>query len=115
MLMDRRRVLKNSTNDEDKVELKSIEDKVAELNLEKVKIEMSEIESNGKVQPNKIWKIKKKFCPKLRDQAIVKKDSKGNFITTGAGIKQLYESTYKDRLKHNLIRQELKDLEANKI
>ena len=113
--MDRRRTLIRSTKDTDIQELKDIEDKLADMNLEKIKAEMKEIENDGKVQTNKIWKMKKKFCPKVKDQAIAKKDSRGNFITTESGIKQLYEKTYRERLKHNVMREDLKHLQTNKM
>ena len=76
---------------------------------------MENITVNGRVNSNKIWKMKKKLCSRVRDQATVKKDKMGNFITTENGIKQLYEKTYKDRLKHNTIKEEYKELEKNKL
>ena len=33
---------------------------------------------------------------------------KGNFITSSEGLKNLFEKTYQDRLKHNEIKDDLK-------
>jgi len=55
------------------------------------------------------------MCLKAREPPLAKKDYKGNFITSSEGLKNLFEKTYQDRLKHNEIKDDFKDLEKSKI
>ena len=48
------------------------------------------------------------MCLKAREPPLAKKDYKGNFITSSEGLKNLFEKTYQDRLKHNEIKDDLK-------
>ena len=59
--------------------------------------------------------MKKKMCPKAKEPALAKKDKSGNLVTSGEGLKKLYEKTYKERLKHNEIKDNLQSLQENKM
>ena len=90
-LLDRRRLLKNSINPNDRKELEDIEERLANLlgeeYLQTIEKEMEEIRlDDGKVNTQKIWQMKKKLCPKIKDSvATAKLDNKGNVITTEHG------------------------------
>ena len=49
----------------------------------------------------KMWKIKKKICPKNEvTPPVAKSDQFGNLVTNQDQLKALYVNTYKDRLRH---------------
>ena len=53
-------------------------DEIADMNMVRIKKEMNNITVNNKVNAGKIWKIKKKMCPKAREPPLAKKDDKGS-------------------------------------
>ena len=54
-----------------------------------------------KIKLNKMWKVKKKICPKNEvSPPIAKLDQFGNLVTNQEQLKSLYVDTYKDRLRH---------------
>ena len=67
--------------------------------------------SGSKVNPNGMWKIKKKVFPKLaKIVPTAKKNFNGQLETNPETLKQLYLETYKYRLRHRPIRADLTNL-----
>ena len=79
-LMEERRILKVSKKDSDAQKLRNIEDilaeKVGESNFRKIQEDMKEISHEEGKNKGKIWKMKRKLCPKIRDPVIAKIDKK---------------------------------------
>ena len=55
----------------------------------------------------KMWQLKKKLGVKKKDVPIAKKNEKGELVTNSVQLKKLYESTYKKRLEHRMMKPEL--------
>ena len=107
VLMERRRKLirKDILNDEEERELKSLEESIAseceEINKKKVMDNFKELENNGDVNYQGIWKIKQKYFPKIKPTLPAgKRNMKQQLITNPAELKKLYLETFKHRLRH---------------
>ena len=61
-----------------------------------------------------MWKVRQKLGLKNNDTPIAKYDKKGQLITTKAGILNLYEQEYKDRLKPSSPHKGYEDLQSLK-
>ena len=57
-----------------------------------------------------LWKLRKKLLPRQSDPPMGKKDLEGNLITGTEALKELYISTYVERLKHREIKPEFQDI-----
>ena len=68
------------------------------------------IDTEGKFSNVGMWKIKSKLFPQVADPPIAKKDSEGNLITGVEPLKHLFSDTYKQRLRHRPMRDDLQDL-----
>ena len=75
-----------------------------------------EVEERG-LNPNQLWKIKKRLCPDSRDPPCAMLDRNGNLLTTDKSIKDRALEVYSQRLEPNEIEENLKELEVetNKI
>ena len=63
----------------------------------------------------KTWKLKKRLAPKNTiDPPAAKKDKFGNLVTDKDALEALYIDTYRERLKPNIISDDLKDLKSLK-
>ena len=83
----------------------------ASRNADAIKMHFSEMESmDGKFCQLNLWKLKSKVCPKSCDPPMGKKNEDGMLITAPNLLKDLYLQTYKERLKHREIKEELKDV-----
>ena len=97
------------------------------LNITKLENEISELESSkneriltehvkgitndeGGLNIPKMWKVRKKLCPKASEPPTLKKDKLGNQVTDAVSLKRLYNETYKERLACRDISPELSDL-----
>ena len=58
----------------------------------------------------KMWKLRKKVCPKKTNPPVAKMDEVGDIISEPSKLKKLYETTYKKRLEHRQIKPELTNL-----
>ena len=54
-----------------------------------------------------MWQLKKKIGTKKYEPPAAKKNDKGEFVTEKSKLKKLYEDTYKNRLEHRKMKQEL--------
>ena len=118
-LLNRRRDLKNKEDEESIKEMEEIDEKLAncaEEKFKKLQEEISDAEKSGtKMNAQKIWKMKKKICPRARDPAAAILDGKGNLLTNDNAIQERAIEVYENRLKKNEMKEELKDLEETEI
>ena len=89
-------------------DIESIEESIALKNGEKyaetVKDHVANICSiDGSFRNNKMWKLKQRVIPRLKDKPSAKKDTDGLLVTNPMLLKGLYLETYKDRLRHSEI------------
>ena len=107
-LMEKRRKFKkkDSLNEKEEVELSKLEETIAEkceeMNRKKVTENFVSIGgNNGNLSHQGIWKIKKKYFPKMKASLPAgKKNLKQQLITNPAELKELYLQTFKFRLRH---------------
>ena len=107
MLMERRRILrkKDFLKENEEEELSKLEERIAaqceEVNRRKVTDNFKEINGKeGELRHQGIWKLKKKYFPKIKPSLPAgKKNMKGQLITNPAELKELYLQTFKHRLR----------------
>ena len=122
-LLGNRKVLKvrisNGEEDLEK-ELETLECTIAEVSAEenrrKVIENFKEIgESQDSMNTNGVWNIKKKVFPKINQvKPTGKKNRTGQIITNPEALKGLYLETYKHRLRHRPMREDLEELKGLK-
>ena len=99
-----------------KEKIKVIENEISlrcsEKNVSIVKHHIEEL-SNGEDQVCRLnmWRLKNKLCPRNSDPPMAKKNSDGFLVSDPDSLKQLYVETYKQRLKHRIMRPGYEDLE----
>ena len=118
-LLDRRRALKNKLDDESKKELNKVEielaDKCAEENRRRIIDEIKGLDCNdGGVNSGRLWKLRKKLCPRSRDPPTAMLDTLGNLVTSPAIIEELAMKTFQDRLKNKPIKEGLENVKKDK-
>ena len=69
---------------------------------------------SGQVCRLNMWKLKKKLCPQNIDPPMAKMNDDGDLVSNPDALKQLYVDTYKDRLRHRVIRPGYEELETLK-
>ena len=117
-LYDKRRNLKNKEDAESKEELIKVNKAIAEYqaaNFEALKEELDKIKKNvkGKIDSKQLWKLKRKLCPTIRDAPAAINDAHGNLLTSDKALKNRALEVYSNRLKGNIIKPNLKDLETD--
>ena len=66
--------------------------------------------NNGNVNHQGIWKLKKKYYPKIKPTLpVAKKNLKGQLITNSEELKDLYLDTFKWRLRHRPVQPEYEE------
>ena len=95
--------------------LKEMEEAIAieqsETNAETVKEYVENIETlDGSFSQGGFWKLKSKLCPLTSDPPMAKYDNNGNLITSHSALKNLYLSTYQNRLRHRDMKPEYLDI-----
>ena len=71
--------------------------------------------ANG-VRRRKLWKLLKKYYPKVSTAVPVgKKDGKGNIITNHEGLKHLYLQTYVNRLRNRPMHSDFEEIQKMKM
>ena len=106
-LMDKRKVLKtkkdlDEKDEEEIIELEArIAEKCEEVNRKKVMDNFKNIGGNeGNLSHQGVWKVKKKYFPKIKPSLPVgKKNLKGQLITNPEEQKELYLDTFQYRLR----------------
>ena len=82
----------------------------ASKSAEMIKDQLNEVQIEGKFAHVGFWKIKQKFCPKVPDPPMAKKDENGILITSPNLLKELYLRTYKHRLRQRQMKPEMLDI-----
>ena len=122
MLFDKRSKLKDKLkssgedNDvlEDLIDVeKEITNEVAKDNRDKVMDSFKTLaDTNGTININGIWSLKKKVFPKnTKPLPCAKKNVEGRIITSQTELKQLYMDTFIHRLRHRPIKEDLTELQ----
>ena len=116
---DLEKIIKNSESKEaidaarhklEEVELR-IYKQISEKNVKIVTEHLAKLDSfDGKFNQLGMWKIKSKLFPRPRDPPTAKKDEYGNLITAPQALKNLYLSTYRNRLEHRKINERYENL-----
>ena len=116
-LYDRMRALKGKEDSRSKTELDEVMKKIAdnaENNFKKLKKELDGIKADsGKLDKNKIWKLRKKMCPKIRDPPTAMMDEHGNVLTSEKAISERAIEVYEERLANNEMKSHLTELETD--
>ena len=104
-LYNKRRLLRNKSDEEsveklEKVELELV-DKYSEKMFKDISNELKSVKGeDGGYNPGHLWKLKKKLSPRHTDPPTAMKDSQGNLLTTEEDIlaeaKKHYENVFKD-------------------
>ena len=105
-LYNKRRLLRNKSDEEsveklEKVELELV-DKYSEKMVKDISNELKSVKGEeGGYNPGHLWKLKKKLSPRHTDPPTAMKDSQGNLLTTEEKIlaeaKKHYENVFKDK------------------
>ena len=89
----------------------AIADIDAEENFNYIKKNLEHLSDNtDNLNPVRMWELKKKLCANKSEAPTAKKNKNGKLVTGNSQLKQLYENTYKNRLKHRDIQPELQSL-----
>ena len=96
-------------------QIRIVEQKISELesnkNAKMIKEQISSFQiGDGSFSQVGLWKLRKKLLPRQSDPPMGKKDLEGNLITGTEALKELYISTYVERLKHREIKPEFQDI-----
>ena len=86
-LFAKRKKLRGLSDDNSKIELEVVENKLAELcaedNVRRIKKEIDDLTCDDSgVHPGKLWKMRKKLFPSFREPPAAMKDADGNLITS---------------------------------
>ena len=65
----------------------------------------------GGLNPNQLWKLKKKLCPESRDPPCAMLDDNGNLLTSNKAIKERAVKVYSKQFEASTIEDNMKDLE----
>ena len=74
--------------------------------IEKLKAELNDVKN----AISEVDAEEKKLCSNKTELPTAKKDDNGELVRERSKLKQLYESTYKKRLEHRIVKPELKNL-----
>ena len=89
------------------VNLDCLEEKIANHlvtnNLNRISKHVEELCINGKFDNTKMWKLRRRLCPKNLEKPSAKLNEKGKLITDKTELKELYKQTYIQRLHHRII------------
>ena len=89
----------------------AIATELSSINAETVRQHVGSIENlEGTFSQEGFWKLKRKLCPLSSDPPMAKYDSMGNLITSHAALKDLYLTTYQNRLQHREMKTEYMDI-----
>ena len=114
-LYKKMRELKDKEDNKSKTELDNIIKDIANLSEEKYQKVMEDLNSmkpsEGKIDSQKFWKIKRKMCKLNIDPPAAMFDSDGTLLTSNCDIQARALEVYTDRLKGNKIEKRLEDYE----
>ena len=93
-------------------QLKQINEEICDIEAEEHFNKLSDnvkhlVDDTENLNAIKMWKLRKKVCPKKIEPPVAKKNEKGEIITEVSRLKDLYKSTYQKRLQHRSIKPKL--------
>ena len=100
-MYNKRRVLRNKTDEDSKAKLESLNNELAELYSEKmVKTIMTEVKGmtkcdEGGINTGKLWKLKKKLMPRNHEPPTAMRNKDGKLLTENEEIKREAVNHYK--------------------
>jgi hypothetical protein len=117
-LFNKRRLLRTKNDSKSISQLKSVEEKLADLcaneNYRKVKDEVRNINSDeGGFHAGKFWKLKKKLCPRNNDPPTALQDEHGNLVTSAQGVKKLTLKHIQHVLRNRVMKDDLKNIQID--
>jgi hypothetical protein len=116
-LYKKMRELKGKEDDKSKTEIDNIIKEIAKLSEGKYQMVMEELNSmkpsEGKIDSQKFWKMKRKMCKQNMDPPVAMLDSNGTLITSNSDIKARALEVYKQRLNGNKIENRLENHEKD--
>ena len=119
-LYNRWRQLQAKSDDESNREIKEVEDKLAEMiekNFRTIQTETGEIdcaEESG-FHSGRMWKLKKKLCPRAQDPPTAMVDDEGNLVTSAERIQELaLKKLAVERLRNREMKDNLKEMRKTK-
>jgi hypothetical protein len=117
-LYDKMRNLKGKLDDRSKEELQKVQEEIVKVNEDNAKIVQEELNGTkseeGGLNPNKMWKLKKRLCPKAMAPPSAMLDKEGNLLTSDEAIKERALEVYAERLAPNEMENNLKNLEKDR-
>ena len=118
-LFEKRTALKFKKDKSSRDELLDVENELAELcaeeNMKKIGEEVKSIDcEEGGMSSGKLWNLKRKLNPKLRDPPTAMLDEAGNLISSNEKIKKLTIKAYSKRLESRPIKEDLKEMKELK-
>ena len=81
MLYKRWKLLKKKDVPENRLEMESVENELADEYFEKVLKASNNIVEDGANMTNELWKLKKQICPRNRDPPTAMLNKEGNLVT----------------------------------
>ena len=110
--------LSKLNNDDEKTisevrqKLDGIENEIADIKAEEnfklIKEHVEHlIDDTENLNSIQMWKLKKKLCPFKSEPPMAKKNKFGEIVNKPVLLKELYENTYKERLRHRSMKPEL--------
>ena len=116
-LYNRMRELKEMVDDKSKAELDYVIKEISQMAEEKYQNVMEELKSmkpsEGKINAQKFWKIKKRMCKQNKDPPAAMLDADGKLLTYNVEIKARALEVYTQRLDGNKIEAHLEDYEKD--
>ena len=117
-LYDKLRDLKGKKDVKSIEELEKVKEAIVESNEKNAKIVREEISgtkpNEGGLNPNKMWKLKKRLCPRAMDPPSAMLDKEGNLLTSDDAIKERALEVYAERLEANKIYKHFESLEEER-
>ena len=114
------RHLQSKQTDKNEDEIKEIEDKLAETiakNYRTIQTETGAIDcaEEAGFHTGRLWKLKKKLCPKAKDPPTAMLDDEGNLLTSAESIQELsLQKLAIQRLRYREIKEDLKHMRETK-
>ena len=116
-LFDKMRELKDKTDIKSLEELEDIRNEISEAEEENIKKLTEELEklkpNSGGLNPQQMWKLRRRMCPKSRDPPCAMLDSNGNILVSDNQIQEEALKEYIKRLQPNKIEEHLKQYEKD--
>ena len=115
-LYSRWKDLKKRDDNDSKVEMEEVENKLSKKYFERITRNTGNIDpEDGGVNPGKLWDLKRQMFPKCRDPLTAMKDPiSGNLLSTNDKINNAAVNVFSERLKNRPIKHTLQNIKDAK-